>query len=63
MRILTLLLALSAAFFFSLPVSAAEAPAQPHESAEAFLDTMKFQQGRVSLPNGIATLDVPDQFH
>jgi len=62
MRLSSILAIFFAALLISLPARAEKAPANAYESAEAFLDSMKFQQGRVELTGGIATLDVPDAF-
>jgi uncharacterized membrane-anchored protein len=44
------------------PVGAwAETPAVD-ESAEQFLDSLTMQKGKINLPNGIATLDLPESF-
>lgn len=45
-----------------IPASAGDTPDKAAESAQALLDSMTFEKGRVNLPNGIATLDVPDTF-
>jgi uncharacterized membrane-anchored protein len=44
--------------------STEEAPSVPatDNSAEALLASLKFQTGKISLPNGIATLDLPANF-
>lgn len=62
MRTLSICAIFTAVLISSLPALAGDAPDNAYDSAEAFLDSMKFQQGRVELPNGIATLDVPDAF-
>ena len=35
---------------------------QGYESAEAFLNSLTFQKGKVDLPNGVAALDIPESF-
>ena len=62
MRLSSILALFFGVMLISLPVCAAEAPVNAYESAEAFLKSMKYQQGRVELPGGIANLDVPDAF-
>ena len=62
MRLSSILAILFGVVLISLPAWAEEAPVNEHETAEAFLKSMKFQQGRVELPGGIANLDVPDAF-
>jgi uncharacterized membrane-anchored protein len=42
-------------------VQAAEA-GQPQMTAEQFLASLKFQSGKIDLPNGVATLDLPPTF-
>ena len=44
------------------PALAVEAPEQVYQSAEEFLNSLKFQEGSIDLPGGIATLDVPEDF-
>ena len=42
---------------------AAPAEAQsPQQKADAFLASLKFQTGKINLPNGIATVDLPTNF-
>lgn len=43
-------------------VHAADTPPQNTMTAEQFLASLKFQQGKITLPNGIATLDLPPTF-
>lgn len=62
MRLSSILGTFFAALLISLPVWAEETPVNSYESAETFMGSMKFQQGRVELPGGIATMDVPDAF-
>ena len=62
MRLSSTLAILIGALMISLPVWAEEGPVNAYETAEAFLRSMTFQQGRVELPGGIANLDVPDAF-
>ncbi len=38
------------------------AAASPDDGSAAFLASLKFQTGKISLPNGIATLDLPANF-
>jgi len=63
MRLSSILAICFAALLISLPAQAEDVPVNAYDSAEAFLDSMKFHQGRVKLPGGIAALDVPDAFH
>ncbi len=42
--------------------SASETENSAQNSAEKFLASLKFQTGKISLPNGIATLDLPTNF-
>lgn len=52
-----------ALLFGSVPVRAAEpGSAAPQMTAEQFLATLKFQNGKIDLPNGIAALDLPSSF-
>jgi uncharacterized membrane-anchored protein len=41
---------------------AADSAPEKRMTAEQFLATLKFQQGKITLPNGIATLDLPPTF-
>ena len=41
---------------------AADAASEGGMTAEQFLATLKFQKGKINLPNGIATLDLPPSF-
>ena len=41
---------------------AAAKPAAPEMTAEQFLAQLKFQRGKITLPGGIATLDLPANF-
>ncbi len=47
--------------FFSV-VSTAEPAVENKITAEEFVSSLKFQQGKISLPNNIASLDLPDSF-
>lgn len=54
------------AFFLgSVPSIQAAEPdgAEPQMTAEEFMASLKFQSGKIDLPNGIATLDLPQAFH
>ncbi len=62
MRLSSILAIFCAVLFTGLPVRAAESPVNAYESADTFLESMTFQQGRVELPGGIASLNVPDAF-
>lgn len=44
------------------PARAVEPNAEPSMTAEEFLATLKFQSGKIDLPNGIATLNLPSTF-
>lgn len=44
------------------PVNADDPPEQTYESAEAFLNSMTMRQGAIDLPNGVAALNVPENF-
>ncbi len=44
------------------PAGATDPPEVPYASAEAFLGSLHYQKGTVDLPNGIAALEVPDNF-
>ncbi len=46
------------------PLASADQPGaqQPQVTAEQFLATLKFQTGKIDLPNGVATLDLPPTF-
>lgn len=57
-RVLTALLCLSLAA--SLPAVAAD-PA-PQMTAQQFLDTLTFREGKIKLPGDIATMDLPPNF-
>lgn len=63
-----MLTSLRAVFFcaslaiFSMAAHAKDAPAPQTMSAEDFLATLNFQKGRIALPGGVATLDLPDAF-
>lgn len=39
-----------------------ESQTQAEDSAEAFLESLNFQTGVIALPNGVATLNVPETF-
>ncbi|RYY74360.1 MAG: DUF2167 domain-containing protein [Gammaproteobacteria bacterium] len=43
------------------PTPEAVSPAQ--DGAQTFLASLKFQTGKITLPNGIATIDLPTNFH
>lgn len=48
----------------ALPACADESgAAQPKMTAEEFNASLKFESGKIDLPNGIATLDLPPTFH
>jgi len=47
---------------FSAPVIAVDAAPETRMTAEQFLAKLKFQQGKINLPGGIATLDLPTTF-
>ncbi len=46
----------------SSPQAAEPNSSQPQMTAEQFLASLKFQSGKIDLPNGIATLDLPATF-
>lgn len=50
------------AFLGLAPAVHAAAPAAPAMTAEQFEATLKFETGKIALPNGIATLDLPPNF-
>ena len=57
--------AVSIAFesFFAVNVSHAAGPTpESRMTEEQFMASLKFQQGKITLPNGIATLDLPASF-
>ncbi len=56
------LLALTAIMLLGVPVLAMEPSEAPADSAETFLASLHFQKGRVELPDGIAALEVPENF-
>lgn len=56
------LLAFLFAFALSCAAIAQEAPASAPQSAEQFLASLKYQDGQVTLPGGIATLNLPAGF-
>ena len=56
-RIVILLIALGVS-----AVALAQEHPKSREEAEALVSTMKFQQGQISLKNGLATLNVPEGF-
>lgn len=62
MRQFNLLAVILAALLVCTPVWAGETPDPTYESPEAFLDSMTLKEGVVHLPDGIATLNVPDNF-
>ncbi|NWE73292.1 DUF2167 domain-containing protein [Pseudomonas gingeri] len=47
----------------STPAPAATASEQPHQSAEQWLATLKQQHGTITLPSGIATLQLNNEFY
>ena len=57
-----LLLVLLGFGLLCMPAWATETPEKQYDSAEAFLDSLHFQKGTIDLPNGIAALEVPDNF-
>src|SRR5450830_1202844 len=64
-RILTALLCLS--LVAALPAQAADpatpaAAATPQMTAQQFLSTLTFREGKIKLPGDIATLDLPASF-
>jgi uncharacterized membrane-anchored protein len=59
-RLLTTLLCLS--LTATLPAVAAAADNAPKMSAQQFLSTLTFRDGKVTLPDAIATLDLPASF-
>jgi uncharacterized membrane-anchored protein len=50
------------ALFACSPAWADETPEPTYESAEGFLNSLTFKKGLVELGNGLATLDVPENF-
>ena len=46
----------------STMAAAADAPAAPKQTAEQLVASLKFQEGKITLPGGIATLDLPASF-
>ena len=46
----------------SMIAAAADTPAAPKLTAEQLVASLKFQEGKISLPGGIATLDLPASF-
>jgi uncharacterized membrane-anchored protein len=56
---LTALLCLA---FSATPALADEAPTTPEPRVAQFLSSLHFQQGKINLPGGIATLDLPPSF-
>jgi uncharacterized membrane-anchored protein len=46
----------------SMIATAADAPAAPKQTAEQLVASLKFQEGKITLPGGIATLDLPASF-
>lgn len=59
----SLFAALLCAAVYILPVAHVHAaPTAQTMSAEDFLATLHFQKGKITLPNAIATLDLPDAF-
>jgi uncharacterized membrane-anchored protein len=63
MRKLSMLMILAATLLVCAPLWADEPSKPVYDSAQAFLDTLHYEQGTIELPNGIATLDVPDGFN
>lgn len=57
-----LLSIIAAVMLVGAPAWSAEPPAQEYETAEAFLNSFHYKMGAVELPNGIAALDVPENF-
>ncbi len=57
-----LILVLLSIMLLNTPAGATDPPEEPYASAEAFLGSLHFQKGTVDLPNGIAALEVPDNF-
>jgi uncharacterized membrane-anchored protein len=62
MKPIGLIIVLLSVVLIGGPAGAAAATEEPQESAEQFLDGMILQKGKLELPNGIATLDVPESF-
>ena len=62
MRQLHLLVMLMGALLVCSPAQAEQASEPDYESPEAFLASMTLRKGLVDLPDGIATLDVPESF-
>jgi uncharacterized membrane-anchored protein len=62
MRKFSMLMILAVILLVWAPLRADEPPKPVYESAQAFLDTLHYEQGTIELPDGIATLDVPDGF-
>lgn len=62
MRIFVLLTALLSALLLSTALAAQEAPAEADDPAAAFVATLKFQDGKVALPQARATLNLPPSF-
>jgi uncharacterized membrane-anchored protein len=56
------IIALLGALLICGPVGPAVATEAPLESIGPFLDGMTLQNGTIELPNGIATLDIPESF-
>lgn len=54
------ILLVSAAIFSQL--ASAQKSEEPKQTAEAFLAGIQFQQGSIKLPNGVATLNLPETF-
>jgi uncharacterized membrane-anchored protein len=58
-RLLTIFLLMIA---ICLPALATDRAPDKKMTAEEFLASLKFQEGKITLPGGIATLDLPDSF-
>jgi uncharacterized membrane-anchored protein len=58
----TFMAALVALSFAATPAFADESPAVPEARVAQFLQSLHFQHGKISLPGGIATLDLPPSF-
>ena len=61
-KLLKLILVSCGLFIYGPQELLAEGATEPAISAEQFLAGLKFQQGKISLPGGIATLDLPATF-
>ena len=47
-------------FAFSIPPAASSVAAQEQISAAEFLASLNFQKGAITLPGGVASLDLPE---